>query len=150
MLKLICGCQNPLSNTEPITPTNSNKLMDPFIPSFSSVTGTEWISSRLKRNVSKAKKIANKQTAIKSMGRNIADVVQKKSTPLRKPKNKGGSPNGVNEPPILATRKIKNRPSYEQLKKDLKNSSYVQVGKKYNVSDNCIRKWLKTYKKYNK
>ena len=42
------------------------------------------------------------------MGKNIALVVQKKSTPLRKPKNKGGSPNGVNEPPIFATRNMKN------------------------------------------
>lgn len=49
-----------------------------------------------------------------------------------------------------STRKIKNRPSYEQLKKELEKSSYVKVAKKYNVSDNCIRKWLKTYKKYNK
>ena len=49
-----------------------------------------------------------------------------------------------------STRKIKNRPSYEQLKKELEKSSYVKVAKKYNVSDNCIRKWLKTYEKYNK
>ena len=33
---------------------------------------------------------------------------QKKSTPLRKPKNKGGSPIGVSAPPMLLTRKIKN------------------------------------------
>jgi prophage antirepressor-like protein/very-short-patch-repair endonuclease len=46
-----------------------------------------------------------------------------------------------------STRKVK-RPSYEQLKTDLENSNYVQVGKKYNVSDNSIRKWIRTYKKY--
>ena len=34
-------------------------------------------------------------------------MVQKKSTPFKKPKNKGGSPSGVKEPPILATRNIK-------------------------------------------
>ena len=34
--------------------------------------------------------------------------VQKKSTPFKKPKNKGGSPNGVSEPPALDTMKIKN------------------------------------------
>ena len=32
---------------------------------------------------------------------------------------------------------------------DLENLNYVQVGKKYSVSDNCIRKWIKIYKKYN-
>ena len=26
--------------------------------------------------------------------------------------------------------------------------NYTQVGKKYNVSDNCIRKWLKKYELY--
>ena len=35
-------------------------------------------------------------------------VVQKKSTPFKKPKNNGGSPNGVKEPPIFATKNIKN------------------------------------------
>ena len=34
--------------------------------------------------------------------------VQKKSTPLRKPRNSGGSPSGVSPPPTLATRKMKN------------------------------------------
>jgi hypothetical protein len=39
------------------------------------------------------------------------------------------------------------RPSLEQLNKDLKIlGTYVQVGIKYNVSDNCIRKWIKKYK----
>ena len=41
------------------------------------------------------------------------------------------------------TRKIKDRPSKEQLQKDLEKSNFVQVGKKYGVSDNCIRKWLR-------
>ena len=34
-------------------------------------------------------------------------MVQKKLTPFRNPRNSGGSPKGVNDPPILATRKIK-------------------------------------------
>ena len=34
--------------------------------------------------------------------------VQEKSTPFKKPKNNGGSPIGVNDPPILETKKIKN------------------------------------------
>ena len=52
--------------------------------------------------------MVNRLTAMKSMGKNIADVVQKKSTPFKKPRNNGGSPKGVKDPPILATRKIKN------------------------------------------
>lgn len=35
------------------------------------------------------------------------------------------------------------RPSKEQLIKELSTSNYVQVGKKYGVSDNAIRKWLR-------
>lgn len=35
------------------------------------------------------------------------------------------------------------RPSKEQLQKEISESSFVQVGKKYGVSDNTIRKWLK-------
>lgn len=43
----------------------------------------------------------------------------------------------------LFCRKIINRPSKEQLLEDLRTMSYVSVGKKYGVSDNAIRKWLK-------
>ena len=44
----------------------------------------------------------------------------------------------------------KDRPTLFQLETDLKSMSYVQVGKKYGVSDNCIRKWVRKYKSYNK
>jgi len=43
----------------------------------------------------------------------------------------------------IKRRKIGERPSKEQLLDELKNSSYVQLGKKYSVSDNTIRKWIK-------
>lgn len=40
------------------------------------------------------------------------------------------------------------RPSLAQIYKDLEDlKSYVQVGKKYNVSDNAVRKWIKAYQK---
>lgn len=34
----------------------------------------------------------------------------------------------------------------KQLEKDISEMSMVKVGKKYNVSDNAVRKWLKQYK----
>jgi hypothetical protein len=37
------------------------------------------------------------------------------------------------------------RPSKEQLEQDLKESSWLAVGRKYGVSDNAIRKWAKGY-----
>lgn len=39
------------------------------------------------------------------------------------------------------------RPSLEQLLDDVKQTSYVATGKKYGVSDNCIRKWIRLYLK---
>ncbi len=42
------------------------------------------------------------------------------------------------------------KPTLAQLYTDLKQlGSYVQVGIKYGVSDNCIRKWINKRKKYN-
>ena len=44
------------------------------------------------------------------------------------------------------TRKVKDRPNKEQLLCDFKElKSFLQVGKKYGVSDNALRKWMKTY-----
>lgn len=40
------------------------------------------------------------------------------------------------------TRKVP-RPSYEQLKTDLETMSFCAVGRKYGVSDNAVRKWLR-------
>ena len=43
------------------------------------------------------------------------------------------------------SKKIKNRPSLDVLLSDVNKIGYVNTGKKYNVSDNCIRKWIKAY-----
>jgi hypothetical protein len=39
------------------------------------------------------------------------------------------------------------RPPYEQLVREIAESSYVAVGRKYGVSDNAIRKWLRAYER---
>lgn len=44
----------------------------------------------------------------------------------------------------MANRKVV-RPSFEQLKEDVRATNTCAVGRKYGVSDNCIRKWLKSY-----
>lgn len=45
----------------------------------------------------------------------------------------------------IIRRKV-NRPTQQELEDDFKKlHSFVQVGKKYNVSDTCIRKWCKYY-----
>lgn len=40
------------------------------------------------------------------------------------------------------------RPPYEILLNDLSEHSYCAVGRKYGVSDNAVRKWIKMYEKY--
>lgn len=42
--------------------------------------------------------------------------------------------------------KVKNRPSLQTLEKQVKELGYVGTGKRYGVSDNCIRSWIKKYK----
>lgn len=39
------------------------------------------------------------------------------------------------------------RPTYESLVNDVNNDGYSATGRKYNVSDNTIRKWIKDYNK---
>lgn len=43
----------------------------------------------------------------------------------------------------LLSRKVKERPTLEQLLDDVRRMSIVDIGKKYGVSDNCIRKWIR-------
>jgi hypothetical protein len=47
----------------------------------------------------------------------------------------------------IKIRKVKTRPSYVVLKEEINETSYVAVGRKYGVSDNAIRKWVKNYEK---
>ena len=37
------------------------------------------------------------------------------------------------------------RPTYDVLARDIKNLGYSGTGRKYGVSDNAIRKWMKSY-----
>lgn len=37
------------------------------------------------------------------------------------------------------------RPPYEQLMAEIQATSYLAVGRKYGVSDNAIRKWVRFY-----
>jgi hypothetical protein len=45
----------------------------------------------------------------------------------------------------LSNRRVKDRPSKEDLSKMIENTPIVQIAKQYNVSDNAIRKWCKAY-----
>ena len=64
--------------------------------------------SRRKNQVSITRKIASKLPIRNRVSGKMCLTVQKKSTPFKKPKNKGGSPKGVSDPPALETIKMKN------------------------------------------
>jgi len=46
----------------------------------------------------------------------------------------------------IKQRKVE-RPPYEQLLSEIEDMGYSAVGRKYGVSDNAVRKWIKNYKK---
>lgn len=47
----------------------------------------------------------------------------------------------------IKQRKV-DRPPYEKLKREVEKHGFLATGKKYGVSDNAIRKWIKFYEKY--
>jgi HNH endonuclease len=46
--------------------------------------------------------------------------------------------------PLLERRKVE-RPSYAQLMDDVASMSFLAIGRKYGVSDNAVRKWIRWY-----
>ncbi len=48
--------------------------------------------------------------------------------------------------PRPESRKI-DRPPYEQLLEEIAATSYLAVGRKYGVSDNAVRKWVRWYER---
>lgn len=61
---------------------------------------------------------------------------------------KGTAPAGCAQfgRPMPHRRKIE-RPPYDQLLGEIVETSYVAVGRKYGVSDNAIRKWVRSYER---
>jgi hypothetical protein len=45
----------------------------------------------------------------------------------------------------VGRRKVKNRPTKEELIKLLETNSYLSISRLYDVSDNAVRKWVKKY-----
>ena len=50
---------------------------------------------------------------------------------------------GIPQPHL---RKVE-RPSYEQLMEDVRTMSFVAIGRKYGVTDNAVRKWIRWYER---
>ena len=43
----------------------------------------------------------------------------------------------------MRNKKVKNRPDIETLLSEIKELGYTGTGKKYNVSGNAVKKWMK-------
>ncbi len=54
--------------------------------------------------------------------------------------------NGLRGVPRPASRKAE-RPPFEQLKREIEEMGFLAVGRKYGVSDNGIRKWVRQYER---
>jgi hypothetical protein len=48
--------------------------------------------------------------------------------------------------PCPQARKVE-RPPYEQLLAEIEATSYLAVGRKYGLSDNAVRKWVRFYER---
>lgn len=53
----------------------------------------------------------------------------------------------IADKPLLEKRKVQ-RPPLDVLKKEIDELGYSATGRRYGVSDNAIRKWIKSYEKY--
>ncbi|MDX6539450.1 MAG: hypothetical protein QOI71_1060 [Gaiellales bacterium] len=58
---------------------------------------------------------------------------------MRAPRPNRGVPNP-------ALRRVE-RPPYEQLLREIEETSYLAVGRRYGVSDNAVRKWVRQYRR---
>lgn len=69
----------------------------------------------------------------------------------KKPREKvKRGPDGLSEKMkegFLKQRKVKNRPSLQEIENLMETLSLVKIGKMYGVTDNAVRKWIKQYKK---
>ena len=62
---------------------------------------------------------------------------------------RAGSFGGLAGMPRPHTRRVE-RPPYGQLLRELEETSFLAVGRKYGVSDNAIRKWVRQYERESK
>jgi len=63
-------------------------------------------------------------------------------------KVKPEKPKTLSKLDISISRRKVERPSFDVLKSEINTLGYSAVGRKYGVSDNAIKKWVRTYEKY--
>ena len=100
---------------------NDNRIenLQILCPNCAATLDTHCGKNRIRINKAKIKKCETKKEREENGGRTLAEI--KRSNERRKAE----------------------RPPIEQLKKEVEELGYCAVGRKYNVSDNAIRKWIK-------
>jgi hypothetical protein len=84
----------------------------------------------------------NKVDNLITLCKNCHYFEHKKSKPKNKAKQKLGEVK-INQNGVLTKSPVK--PRKEVLIEEIKTTSFLQLGKKYGVSDNAVRKWAKSY-----
>ena len=123
----------------PVEECSDRKTLRLTMP-LSGITNYNWADDYLYENV--IDKLIN--GTYKSMDKN--EVIEKnrerkrivglETKPYKDPHNKGKA--------NISLRKVE-RPDKETLSELIKEYSFLELGRKYNVSDNAIRKWCKFY-----
>lgn len=101
-------------------------------------------SNHLNNNLENIQIICPNCHAIFTRNRNgyrkgYTNVITEKIIKIKEPKIDGRTLRKIR----IDQRKIKNRPSIEELICQVKEFGFSQIGRQYGVSDNCIRKWIK-------
>ena len=93
-------------NTAPTAMASQIKFLFPVIVNLFVKFSSRSISSET-FFLSTNKKIVVRNIMAITQGKKLCSSVQKNGTPFKKPRNNGGSPIGVKEPPTLLTMKMK-------------------------------------------
>lgn len=97
------------------------------------------------KNKKQKKQLPNDEVKILKVPKNTKIIKTPKPQKVKKLKIKSSNPNWRTDPK-LKRRKV-DRPSYAILVEEVLNDGYSATGRKYGVSDNAIRKWIKIYEK---
>ena len=94
--------------------------------------------------------IRNAMRRLNASFRKISESERIEKNPIKKEKSKAPKKNrnkyATKEEAILASRKVKNRPSKQELLEMAWRMSVAKIGKSYEVSDKAIRNWATQYK----
>ena len=63
---------------------------------------------------------------------------------IKKERNENGK-TSAQELSYIKSRKVKHRPTKDELFDMVKTQSFTQIGRKYGVADNTIKKWCRQY-----